>query len=271
MRYGARRAVAALSVLGLCGCAMHDTVGHAQPAGPVAVFSDDFTGPAGTPPGGPWRFDTGGGGWGNNEVQVYTDDPGNVSLDGAGHLAIVARGDADGSNITSARVTTKGTVEFTSGRAEARIALPAGAGLHPAFWLLGSDVDQVGWPASEEIDVIETLNLADEYHTGVHVPRQGSARGQEISASGPAPFPLAGEFHTYWVEKTPERIVTGIDDLTLFTVTPADLAPESTWVFDGPVFLLLNVAVGGNWPGPPDLTTPNPSTMLVDWVRVSAL
>ena len=168
-------------------------------------------------------------------------------------------------------MTTKGTVEFTSGRAEARIALPAGAGLHPAFWLLGSDVDQVGWPASGEIDVIETLNLADEYHTGVHVPRQGSARGQEISASGPAPFPLAGEFHTYWVEKTPERIVTGIDDLTLFTVTPADLAPESTWVFDGPVFLLLNVAVGGNWPGPPDLTTPNPSTMLVDWVRVSAL
>ena len=84
MRFGARRAVAALSVLGLCGCAMHDTVGHAQPAGPVAVFSDDFTGPAGTPPGGPWRFDTGGGGWGNNEVQVYTDDPGNVSLDGPG-------------------------------------------------------------------------------------------------------------------------------------------------------------------------------------------
>lgn len=258
-------------VLVLCGCALNYTVGYAQPAGPRVIFSDDFDGPAGTVPSDPWRFDTGGGGWGNNEMQSYTNDPDNVSLDGSGRLAIVARGNPDGSDITSARVTTKGTVEFTSGRAEAHIALPAGAGLHPAFWLLGSDVDSVGWPAAGEIDVIETLNLAAEYHTGVHVPRAGSARGQEVSASGPAPFPLAGEFHTYWVEKTPGRIVTGIDDLALFTVTPADLAPESTWVFDRPVFLLLNLAVGGNWPGPPDPSTPNPSTMLVDWVRVTEL
>lgn len=257
-------------VLMMCGCALPLTVGNAEPAGPHIIFADEFDGPAGAPPSSAWRFQTGGGGWGNNELQVYTDKPANVSLDGAGHLAITARGDAL-DRITSARITTQGTVEFTSGRAEARIALPAGAGLHPAFWLLGSDIDRVGWPAAGEIDVIETLNYATEYHTGLHAPRVGTARGQEVSASGPSPFPLAGQFHTYWIERTPGRIVTGIDHLTLFTVTPGDLAADSTWVFDDPFFLLLNLAVGGSWPGPPDQSTPNPSTMLVDWVRVTQL
>ncbi|CAA0132997.1 Beta-glucanase [Mycolicibacterium vanbaalenii] len=263
------RAVGSVGVLVLCGCSLPLTLGHAEPTGPRVVFADEFDGPAGSPPSSSWRIETGGGGWGNNELQVYTDNTDNVSLDGAGNLVITARGAAM-DQITSARITTQGSVEFTSGRAEARIALPAGAGLHPAFWLLGSDVDRVGWPAAGEIDVIETLNDAAEYHTGVHAPRQGTARGQEVSASGPAPFPLPGQFHTYWVERSPGRIVTGIDDLTLFTVTPADLAADSTWVFDAPFFLLLNLAVGGSWPGPPDESTPNPSTMLVDWVRVTA-
>ncbi|MGE2834436.1 glycoside hydrolase family 16 protein [Mycobacterium sp. SMC-4] len=264
------RAAAVAAVLALCGCAAPTTVGHAEPAGPHTLFFDDFDGPGGSAPSPQWRHDVGGGGWGNNEMQVYTDHPDNVSLDGHGHLAITARGDSQ-NRITSARVNTKGTFDFTFGRAEARIALPAGRGLHPAFWLLGSDADQVGWPECGEIDVIETLNDAWEYHTGVHAPRSGLARGQEISAAAPAPFPLAGQFHTYWVERTPGRIVTGIDDRTLLTVTPADLAEGGRWVFDAPFFLLLNLAVGGDWPGPPDHSTPNPSTMLVDWVRVVAL
>jgi beta-glucanase (GH16 family) len=246
------------------------TLGRAEPTGHQVIFADEFDGPPGALPSPTWRYDTGAGGWGNNELQVYTDSPANVSLDGAGHLAITARGDSQG-QITSARITTQGTVEFTSGRAEARIALPAGKGLHPAFWLLGSDIDRVGWPAAGEIDVIETLSFAAAYHTGIHTPKQGSARGQEVSASGPAPVPLVGEFRTYWVERTPGRIVTGIDGLTLFTVTPADLAADSRWVFDAPFFMLLNLAVGGAWPGPPDTSTPNPSTMLVDWVRATAL
>ncbi|MDZ4267597.1 MAG: glycoside hydrolase family 16 protein [Mycobacterium sp.] len=262
-----RRAAALTCAVALCACAT--TIGHADPTGPRVLFLDEFDGPAGAPPSSQWWYDTGGGGWGNNELQVYTDNPANVSLDGAGRLAITARGDAR-DRITSARITTKGTMAFVSGRAEARIALPAGAGLHSAFWLLGSDIDRVGWPAAGEIDVIETLNDATEFHTGVHAPAQGSARGQEVSAAGPAPFPLVGEFHTYWVERSPGRIVTGIDDVTLFAATPADLAPDSRWVFDAPFFLLLNLAVGGNWPGPPDASTPNPSTMLVDSVRVVA-
>ncbi|MGE2835271.1 glycoside hydrolase family 16 protein [Mycobacterium sp. SMC-4] len=258
----------AVAAVVLVGCSVPVTTGNTRPAAPVVAFFDGFDGPAGARPSAMWQFDVGGGGWGNNEMQVYTDDPENVRLDGAGHLEISARAD-DAGKITSARVTTKGAVEFTAGRAEARISLPAGTGLHPAFWLLGASLDDVGWPEAGEIDVIETLNHADEYHTGVHVPSSGAERRQQILASGPAPFGLAGQFHTYWVEREPGRITTGIDDLTLYTVTPADLAPESRWVFDTPFFLLLNVAVGGSWPGPPDASTPNPSTMLVDWVKVT--
>lgn len=266
-RWIVRAAVPAFTIV-LTSRSASAPVGNADPTGPRTVFADDFDGPAGSKPSPQWRYQTGGGGWGNNEMQTYTDSPANVSLDGAGHLAITARGDAV-DRITSARITTQGTVEFTTGRAEARIKLPAGVGLHPAFWLLGSDVDRVGWPAAGEIDVIETLNHADEFHTGVHLPRAGHPRGAQISASGPIQFPLAGQFHTYWVERSPGRIVTGIDDTTLFSVMPADLADGSRWVFDAPFFLLLNLAVGGAWPGPPDESTPNPSTMLVDWVRVT--
>lgn len=258
----------AAGVLALSACSTPVTAGQAEPALPMAAFFDDFDGPAGERPSPLWQYDVGDGGWGNNEMQVYTDSPDNVRLDGDGHLEILARRD-DLGQITSARITTKDVVELTAGRAEARIALPAGAGLHPAFWLLGANLDEVGWPEAGEIDVIETLNHADEYHTGVHVPSDGAQRRQQLLVSGPAPFPLAGEFHTYWVDREPGRITTGIDDLTLYTVTPADLAPESRWVFDGPFFLLLNLAVGGSWPGPPDASTPNPSTMRIDWVKVT--
>lgn len=269
-RLGRRLAAVAFSVL-LAGCALPTLISHAEPAEHgIVLYADDFDGPAGPLPAGAWHAETGGGGWGNNELQVYTDDPANVSLDGAGHLAITARRD-DAGTITSARLSTERSFSFTAGRVEARIALPAGAGLHPAFWLLGADLRDVGWPACGEIDVIETLNDADEYHTGVHAPQSGTARGQQISAAGPAPFPLAGVFHTYWVERTPGRIVTGVDDVTLMTATPFNLKPDASWVFDAPFFLLLNLAVGGDWPGPPDASTPFPVTMLVDWVKVTQL
>lgn len=270
-----RAAFAAVLATGVAistGCTFSSPTGNAQPApgDPNVIFVDEFDGPAGSAPAPQWRHNTGGGGWGNRESQFYTDDPVNAGLDGNGHLAITARRDSSGT-ITSARLTTQDTIAFTVGRAEARISLPAGAGLHPAFWLLGANIEAVGWPTSGEIDVIETLNLATEYHTGVYAPQIGSPRGQNIAADGPVPFPLAGEFHNYWVERTPGRIVTGVDDITLLTVTPADLEPGALWVFDAPFHLLLNLAVGGDWPGPTDASTPFPSTMLVDWVRVTKL
>lgn len=265
-----RRIAVVATTLVAAGCTLPAILSHADSTRDTLVFADEFDGPAGPLPPGSWRASIGAGGWGNNEVQQYTGDIANVGLDGEGHLVITARRDADGV-ITSARLSTQGSFDFTSGRAEARIALPAGTGLHPAFWLLGANIDEVGWPAAGEIDVIETLNAATEYHTGVHAPQTGSARGQQISASGPAPFPLAGEFRTYWVERTPDKIVTGIDDVTLVTITPFNLEPGSSWVFDAPFFLVLNLAVGGEWPGPVDQTTPFPTTMLVDWVRVRKL
>lgn len=273
-RYGARllAAGAATATVLVTSCSGSAFVSHAEPPAPDPnlILASEFDGPEGAPPGAPWRAATGGGGWGNNEAQIYTADPANLRQDGRGNLVLEARTAPDGT-ITSARITTADAFSFTSGRAEARISLPAGQGLHPAFWLLGSNIDSVGWPASGEIDVIETLNNAADFHTGVHAPRDGSERGREVSAAGPAPFPLAGEFHTYWVERTPGRIVTGIDGMTLLTVTPADLPDGARWVFDQPFHLLLNVAVGGNWPGPPNASTPNPSTMLIDWVRVHKL
>ncbi|MFM9376056.1 glycoside hydrolase family 16 protein [Gordonia sp. VNK21] len=236
---------------------------------PEVLFADEFDGLAG-PVGQPWTMETGGGGWGNDEMQVYTDDPANVRIDGDGHLAISARYD-DG-RLTSGRVSTYGGYSVRYGTVSARIALPAGQGLHPAFWLLGDNIRSVGWPTAGEIDVIETLNDAGEYHTSVKAPRDSVDRGQEVAASGVPDEPLAGEFRTYWMRKEPGRIQTGIDDTTLLTATPGDLAPDAQWVFDAPFHLLLNLAVGGNWSGPPDeQRTPNPSTMLIDWVRVTAL
>ena len=235
---------------------------------PGVIFADEFDGDEG-PVGTLWQTETGGGGWGNNEAQVYTDRAENVRVDGRGHLEINAR--FDGTTITSARLTTRRHASVAYGRVEARISLPAGKGLHPAFWLLGDNLDAVGWPTSGEIDVIETLNDAAQFHTGVHAPRKSSERGQNVMVSGTPPTPLAGEFHNYWMIKSPGRIETGIDKTSLFVVTPADLAADAQWVFDAPFHVLLNLAVGGDWPGPPDDSTPNPATMLVDWVRVTAL
>lgn len=213
-----------------------------------------------------WSFDTGKTGWGNEEQQDYTDSIENSYHDGSGNLSISALRSPEG--YTSARVTTEDKFEFLYGRVEARIKMPAGQGLHPAFWLLGTDMDEVGWPISGEIDVIETLNQTDNFHTGVHAPQAGSLTSQKAGASGYLGTPLSEGYHVYWVERSPGRIVTGMDDTTLATITPADLTggPEY-WVFDKPAYLLFNVAVAGEWPGPTTEDTEFPATMSIDWVR----
>ena len=252
--------------LAACTVPRTDAEPPASTAANTDVVSDEFDGPAG-PVTGVWTAEIGGGGWGNGEQQVYTDSTRNVRLDGKGHLLITAR--RDSGTITSARLTTRGKYSLRYGTISARISLPSGQGLHPAFWLLGDSLEQVGWPRAGEIDVIETLNTATDYHTGIHAPQDSSTRGQTVSASGPAPFQLADTFRTYWMRKTPGRIVTGIDDRELFSVTPADLASDAQWVFDAPFHVLLNVAVGGDWPGPASDDTIFPATMTVDWIRVT--
>lgn len=235
----------------------------------VAGFTvyDQFDGAGGTElDSDKWSYDTGQTGWGNNEKQNYTDSSANSFQDGSGNMSISALDTADG--YTSARVTTRGKFEFTYGRVEARIKMPAGDGLHPAFWLLGSDIDSVGWPLSGEIDVIETLNDADNYHTGIHAPQADSLTSQKVQAAGYPAVLLSDDYHVFWVERSPNKIVTGMDDKTLKTITPDDLTGGSEyWVFDKPFYLLFNVAVAGDWPGPTTAETKFPATMSVDWVR----
>lgn len=236
-------------------------------AAAALVLFDDFNGPAGAPPDpARWTHDLGGGGWGNDESQVYTDSPDNAGSDGNGHLVITARRDEHG--ITSARLTTKGRLSFVHGRAEARLRLPRGAGLHPAFWLLGSDIDEVDWPRSGELDVVETIGEADFLHNGLIGP---DVDGDEYKLAGTVPIapPFVDDFHTYWVQREPGMISMGVDDRTTTVFRATDLSPEQQWVFDKPFFLVLNVAVGGRWPGPADDSTPFPAAMTVDWVRVT--
>jgi len=255
----------ALVCIGATGWYASSDVAQASRKGESVLMFEDFVGPAGTAPDPRyWGHAVGGGGWGNDEAQVYTDDPVNSRLDGEGNLVIEAR--PDGSGYTSARLVTLDRFAFQYGRAEARIKLPSGQGLHPAFWLMGTDVNRVGWPQSGEIDVIETINDAAFYHSALHGP---SADGTpwEVKAEGSGN--MSEDFHDYWVERSPDRVTFGIDDAVTGEFSRADLAPGQEWVFDKPFSLLLNVAVGGRWPGDVGADTTFPATMLVDWVRVT--
>jgi beta-glucanase (GH16 family) len=238
------------------------------------AWSDEFGGEKGSPPDpATWRMETGDGGWGNGELQYYTGDGGNAFLDGSGHLAIVARrpepGSRDkrhgGSRYTSARLTSKDRVPLRYGLVEARIQVPAGRGIWPGFWLLGQDFDTVGWPRCGEIDIMEILGHEPEVlHATAHGPGYSGAGG--IHASHRARTSLAGGFHVYALAWEPGRIRWYLDGQMYAEVTPRDLS-RKTWVFDHDFFLVVNVAVGGTWPGNPDRSLSFPRTMLVDYIR----
>lgn len=237
------------------------------------IWSDDFNGPVGTGPDpAKWSFDTGGDGWGNRELQYYTSRPSNAALDGLGDLVITARRepftgpDGVARTYTSARLHTRHTFTFTYGLMEARIQVPAGDGLLPAFWSLGDDGPGT-WPGCGEIDAMEVLgSRPNVLHGTLHGawPSLPNGRG----ASRESPVPLSAGFHVYGVRWAPARIEFMLDGSAYETVTPADLPPGSPWPFQHPNFLLLDLAVGGDWPGAPSSSTPFPARMLVDWVRV---
>ena len=233
------------------------------------VWSDEFEGAAGQlPDPANWRFDVGTD-WGNAQLEYDTARPENVSLDGAGNLAITAREEAYlGRSYTSGRINTSGLFEHDYGRFEARIKLPRGQGIWPAFWLLGDNFGTVGWPACGEIDILEYRGQQPRIvHGSLHGP--GYSGGSAVTGS----FELAGEdfsddFHVFAVEWSPGRITWIVDETRYQTVTADDLPAGTTWVFDHPFFVILNVAVGGNFVGPPNASTTFPQTMLVDYVRV---
>jgi beta-glucanase (GH16 family) len=247
-----------------------DPRGAARPL----AWHDEFNGPRGTRPDPrKWSFETGHG-WGDRELQSYTSRPRNASLDGRGHLVITARRepytgpDQRPADYTSARINSQAKFEFASGRVEARIRVPGGRSLHPAFWALGSNLDKVGWPAAGEIDLMEVFG-DDPFtvHGTLHGPRSGGAE-YKVGATHRARVRLSKGFHIYGVSWRPGRIAFRLDGDVYAVRTPSDLHSGSSWRFDRPFFLLLSVAVGPRWLGAPDATTPWPARMVVDWVRV---
>lgn len=253
-----------------------------RPADFRLVWSDEFNAKAGAAPNASvWGRELGDGtalgnpGWGNDELEYYTGGTQNAATDGRGNLAITVR-KADGSlqcyygacQYTSARLLTKDRFEVAYGRVEARVKVPRGAGLWPAFWMLGSDIDRVGWPKTGEIDIMEHVGrLPNQIFGTLHGP--GYSGGQSYGKNVDLGRPVADEFHTYAVEWQPNQIVWLLDGRPYFTATPDDAFLQGKqWVFNHPFFMLLNVAVGGNFGGAVGPDTTFPQTTLVDYVRL---
>jgi len=239
----------------------------------VQVWSDEFEGPAGSRVDTTkWGFDLGGGGWGNNEREYYTSDTANVRLNGRGELEIVARVAPAGltcwygpCRYTSARILTRGKMTASWGRVEARIKLAAGQGLWPAFWMLGNNIGAVGWPTCGELDIMENKgSQSTTTSSAVHGP----------GYSGNTPFAQAyspgstTDYHVYSVEWDSQSIRFFVDSTQHYSVTRAYVIQRGNWVFDQPFFVILNLAVGGNFDHDPQSDAIFPATMLVDWVRV---
>lgn len=253
-----------------------------DPATWPVVWRDEFDAPAGTAPNpAHWTHEVGDGtiigkpGWGNDELQYYTDDPANAATDGSGNLVITTRA-ADPETApqcyygpcryTSARLVSQHKLEFAYGRIESRIKVPSGAGLWPAFWSLGSDIGENPWPQSGEIDFMEFVGrLPNEIFGTIHGP--GYSGGQSFGEIYTFDEEVPERFHTFTVDWTPGRIVWHVDGVAYHEAIPADVAP-SEWVFEHPFFLLLNTAVGGNFGGAVGADTTFPQKMTVDYVRV---
>jgi beta-glucanase (GH16 family) len=239
------------------------------------VWSDEFNQPDNSLPDlTKWGYDLGGGGFGNNELETYTMT--NARILG-GQLVIETDRYLSGgkTNYTSTRMNTKGKWSWTYGRMEARIKIPRGQGIWPAFWMLGSNIDSVHWPTCGEIDIMENIGKTSDQgtdHGTIHGPQGGGDYNGGVGVGGTYTLPggaaLADAFHIYAIEWAPNQIKWYLDNIQFFTATPASLPGGSTWVFTQPQFFVLNVAVGGNWPGNPDSTTVFPQQMMVDYVRV---
>jgi beta-glucanase (GH16 family) len=248
------------------------------------VWQDEFNGPNGSlPDPKTWTYDLGGDGWGNQELESYTNRAENAHLEN-GNLVITARKENyEGKDhlpreYTSARLKTQGLFSQAYGRFEARIKIPAGQGIWPAFWMLGDNISTAGWPKCGEIDIMENIGKEPgTVHGSLHGPlTTGSASDLTAAVKLVSGKDFATDFHLYAAEWDPGTVRFYVDSTLYATFTPDSSAPNSdsaaaragSWVFDHPFFLILNVAVGGNWPGPPDALSDFPQTMLVDYVRV---
>ncbi len=245
-------------------------------SGYTLTWSDEFSSANGSAADAAnWTYDIGGGGWGNQELQSYTSRPQNVQIQ-SGNLVITAAQEnftgTDGvaRNYTSARLKTENLFTQAYGRFEARIKIPKGQGIWPAFWILGNDINQNGWPKCGEIDIMENIGREPGIiHGSLHGP-SSTAPTSDLTATFalPAGQDYSVDFHIYAIEWDPGTVRFYVDSNNYATFTQAQWPAGGQWVFDHPFFVIFNVAVGGVWPGSPDATTQFPQQMLVDYVRV---
>jgi beta-glucanase (GH16 family) len=235
------------------------------------TWSDEFDGADGTAADpSKWVHEVGGGGWGNDELEYYTDGTQNAVVQG-GNLVITATTDGASQyqcsygtcQYTSARLKTEGIFSQQYGRFEARVQMPTGQGLWPAVWMLGENIDTVSWPTCGEIDFMETIGSdIGTNHGSLHAPNWDPTG--TLSLQNGATF--AQDFHTFAIEWAAGTVQFFVDDQSYETQNQSDVG-GGTWEFDHPFFFVMNVAVGGQWPGSPDSTTTFPQTMKIDWVR----
>ncbi|WP_443073588.1 ricin-type beta-trefoil lectin domain protein [Streptomyces sp. NBC_01429] len=279
-----RTALCALALLCCTGVltavpAAAATPSEPAPAAAAAVtFTDDFDGPAGSAvDGSKWQLETGDNGGNNRERQYYTSGNSNAALDGQGNLVITARKENPGNyqcwygrcEYTSARLNTAGKFTSTYGHVEARMKLPRGQGMWPAFWMLGDDIGSVGWPNSGEIDIMENVGFEPgTVHGTLHGPGYSGGAGIGAGYTLPGGQAFADAFHTFSVDWAPDSVTWSVDGNVYQRRTPADLGGRN-WVFNKPFFMILNFAVGGEWPGDPDGSSTFPQQLVVDYVRVT--
>ncbi len=254
------------------------TTGNAQSKYQKLTFSDEFEGANGSAVDpAKWTAESGGGGWGNQELEYYTASTENAFLDGKGFLNIKAIKLAPSTDLncwngpcqyTSARLITKGKFDQKYGRFEARLKIPRGQGMWPAFWMLGSNIDKFSWPECGEIDVMENIGREPKtVHGTIHGPGYSGGNGIGGPFSLPTGEPFADDFHIYSTEWNDSSIRFFADGKLYKTIRMGDIPTGSRWVYDHPFFMILNLAVGGPWGGSPDSTSVFPQTMMVDYVR----
>jgi beta-glucanase (GH16 family) len=231
------------------------------------VWTEEFDGrPGSGPDPSVWAFELGGGGWGCGQLQTYTDHPDNTAINAYGQLEITARHSGYVGLVTSARMISKARLHLRYGRIEARIKVPSGLGMWPAFWLLGADIDTVGWPGCGEIDIMEWVGNDP---TGVHGTIHGpgfAGLNHGIGRRYDSGVDLADDFHTYGVDWAVDRITWHLDGQPYSTLMPAD-TPQGRWPFTHDFYLLLNLAISGDWPGNRNDAPDLPATMTIDWIH----
>jgi beta-glucanase (GH16 family) len=246
-------------------------------AATLTTLGDEFNvGSAGAPPDSTkWVHETGGSGWGNNELECYTANTSNAQLDGQGHLLIIARyapgtvcADGKVNNYTSARLNSRWSFQY--GTIEMSAKMPTGHGIWPAFWAMGTNFPQVDWPSAGEMDFTEVIGKEPTIdHVGVHGPRGGAGKASySVLGQIDARVDLSGGFHKYSATWSSGSISFYFDGTLVRRISTSDVPGGGKWAFDHPFYTLLNVAVGGSWPGATDSTTTWPQVMTIDYVRV---